>query len=116
MDKDALIKAGLEGKTNVDALEIELRKVNKALDMVKLKVVQAWEMEKVFTKVNEKVKELEAEVDRQKAEIDGLKIEVSVAKETSIIEFKESDTYKDDLTYITALFLAKEMIKTKRVL
>lgn len=70
----------------------------------------------MFTEVNERVKELELEVDRQKDEIDGLKIEMSVAKEINIAQFKELDTYKDELTHTAALFLAKERIKTKKVL
>lgn len=60
-------KAGFKDKVKMDALEMELRKVNKALNEAKLKLVQATKMEKAFVKVNGNAKGLEAEVERQKA-------------------------------------------------
>lgn len=41
VEKEALVKARLEDNTQMDTLEIELGKVNKALDKAKLKLVQA---------------------------------------------------------------------------
>lgn len=100
----------------MDALKMELGKVNKVLDEAKLKLLQVGEMEKAFVKVNGRVKELETQVDWQKGEIYGLKIEVSTVKETIIAQFIESDAYKEELTHTVTLFMAKERIKTQKVL
>lgn len=64
-------------------------------------------MEKAFTKVNGQVKELKVEMDRQKAKIERLKIEVSATKEIDIAEFKESNTYKDKPALLLYSWLKK---------
>lgn len=78
------MKARLVEKVKVDALEMELGKVNKALYEAKLKLVQTREIEKAFVEVNEWLKELEVKVNRQNTEINRLEVEVFIVKETSI--------------------------------
>lgn len=95
--------------TKVEALEKELGELNKVLDEAKLKLVQAMQMDKAFIEVNERAKKLEANAE-------GLKAKVSEAKENGVVEFKESNVYKSDLTKIATLFLTKERIKMKRLL
>lgn len=62
--KEALSKAGLKDNTKVKALEMELGKVNKALEEAKLRLVQVREIEKIFIEVSRMVKELEVKVER----------------------------------------------------
>lgn len=93
----------------MDALEKELKKVNKALSEAKLKLLQATKLEKAFIEVNRRTMKLEAEVER-------LKDKVSKAKENSVTKFKESDTYKFDLTKTAIRFQAKTRIKMTRFL
>lgn len=60
--KEVLSKAGVKDKAMVDALEKELKEMNKALDETKLKLVQTTEMEKAFIEADRRVKKLETEV------------------------------------------------------
>lgn len=67
-------------------------------------------------KLMRRQKGLKANMEGLKVEMEGLKAEMSVTKKTNIVEFKELDTYKFELNSTTALFLAKERVKTKRLL
>lgn len=108
---EGLAKAEVEDKAKVDVSEKKLGVVNKTLAEAKLKAfqVQTVQLEKAFTEVSGRAKELETEVKR-------LKAKVSKAKEIGIAEFKELDVYRSDLTNTVALFIAKERMKMRRLL
>lgn len=91
-------------------LDGSLEKVKQKLEEIQEEHNQKLEQATIIKKsLNEKVLELEVEVER-------LRVKVSEAKVLSITEYKGLGTYKFDLEATVSLLLAKEIIKLWRLL